>query len=430
MRACVAAALLVAGCARPAAVWHATSADRQTTVRVAARGARACVTVGGRENGCFDGVGLDGLTFSDVGGRVAYPVQAAGRWAVVVDGVIGPFWDGVGDLVLSVDGASLAYPALRGRVWRMVVNSVPGPQFDAIMARSPVFDAKGERLAYVARRGDSTHVVHGAAVSRGWNAVGRLAIAASGMRSGYVAREGSVMRFVVGGVPGAPHAEIGDFALAADDERWAYAMRDSVGWYVVERSGRHGPFDAVQSPVYLPASDTLLFVARRDGYEAVLSSPMTDQRWHHAVTRPTVARDGSWGYIAQGPDSSEIFVGGALVGREPYARELVLAEAGGRFAYVAERDGRVAVVTGDGRHEFDLVIDGTLQFIGDGSQWVCLTGDRARRTLRVVVNGVATAHHVDWSELVRLVQRPGAEHALRRWVAAAGTLALGAGAVP
>ncbi len=92
------------------------------------------------------------------------------------------------------------------------------------------------------------------------------------------------------------------------------------------------------------------------------------------------------------------------------------------LAYVARYGDSVAVVDDRGRHSFDIVITGSLQFLRDGSRWVCLVGDSKRRRLRVVVEGIAVGRPVDWAEMARLIGRDPSEETLRAWVAADGEL--------
>jgi hypothetical protein len=344
---------------------------------------------------------------------------------VVRDGVVGQEWDGLGKPVLNANGSRLAYPALAGREWRVVVDEVAGAPFDAIMDRSITFDPTGRRLGYVARRGDSVHVVVDGSAGRGWDAVGRLAFADDGRRFAYVARLGGQMMLVVDEHAQQPHASVGDFAFAHDGENWTYTMRDSSGWYVVGAASRVGPFSEVRSLAYAPPNGGLSFVGRRSGLEGVFLAGAPSPRWHVAVDAPVFsASGGRWGYVAHGEDSSEVYLDGTLRGREEHAGDLAIGADGVRYAYAASTGKAMAIVDERARHDFDIVIDGTLQFIDGGSRWVCLVGDRRRRELYVVLDGVATGRRLDWSEMVRLVQQPGAEDALRAWVAAAGTLAL------
>lgn len=404
--------------------WRANSPDLRTSVEVTARGKRACVTVASRSDGCFDGVSVHAIAFSRQGAHIAYPVLIGARWAVVRDGVAGVAWDAVGAPVLSADGTRLAYPAARGSLWHVVADEVAGPPFDAILDRSYFFDPTGRRLGYVARRSDSVHVVVDDRTSRGWNAVARLAFSDNGEHVAYVAGADGRTMLVVDDRPQPSHPTVGDFAFARRGEKWAYAMRDSSGWYVVERSTRYGPFTDVRALAYGPSNDALTFVASQAALETVFIAGTPSAGWHETVDTPVFAVSGNrMGYVAHGADQSEVFLDGELLAREEHASDLAIG-VGARYAYVASAGDRQSVVDERGRHELDMVIDGTLQFIADGSRWVCLAGDRARRELFVVLDGTVTNRRLDWSEMVRLVQRPGALDALRTWVAAAGTLAL------
>ena len=416
---------LLAGCASSPPPWRATSPDLRTPIEVAVHGQRSCVKVDQRSDGCFDGVSIHAITFSESGGHAAYPVRIGARWAIVRDGIVGAAWDGVGKPVLNADGSRLAYPALSGTDWRVVVDDVAGVSFDAIMDRSITFDPLGRRLGYVGRRGDSMHVVVGESSSRGWDAVARLTFADDGKHFGYVARAGAQMMLVVDDKAQQPHARVSDFALARDGGGSAYVMRDSAGWYVVDGASRSGPFAEVRSLTYMPPNGVLSFVARQGDLEAVFVAGVPNSGWYAAVDAPVFGAPGKgWGYVAHAKGYDEVYVDGALRGREEHAGDLAIGADGVRHAYVASAGNRMAIVDDRARHDLDLVIDGTLQFIANGSRWVCLAGDRRSRALYVVLDGAATSRRLDWSEMVRFVQQPGADDALRGWVAAAGILAL------
>ncbi len=416
------AGLTLGGCAT-LPPWRAVSPGLGTSVEVSPRGKRACVAVDRRRDGCFDGVSIHAIAFSSTGGHTAYPVRAGDRWSIVRDGVRGREWSGVGAPVLNADGSRLAYPALDGVAWHLVVDERAGPPVDAVMEGSIVFDPTGRRLAYAARLGDSVHVLLDDTVSRGWDGVAGLAFSGDGSHVAYIARVAPRMMLVLDGKEEQSHSRIGEFALSPDGSRWAYSMNDGRNWYSVENGVRVGPFASIRALAY--SARTLSFVGRRDSVEALFINGAQRGGWYEAVERPVFdTTGGTWGFIATDRDSSNVYLGDSLVAREARAADLAIGANGRRYAYVASRGGAQTIVDDRGRHDLDMVIEGTLQFIESGSRWVCLAGDRQRRQLFVVVDGAATTERLDWTEMVRMVQQPDAAGALRNWVSAAGSRAL------
>jgi len=119
-----------------------------------------------------------------------------------------------------------------------------------------------------------------------------------------------------------------------------------------------------------------------------------------------------------------VIVDGRVAARAPGITDLVFGR-GGRQAYVTGEGERMVVVDEQTRHAFDLVVTGTLQFVGGGTVWACLVGDRVRRELFVVVDGVRVGRPFDWSEIVRQMQDGDGAAAVRAWVVAEAERAIG-----
>jgi hypothetical protein len=138
---------------------------------------------------------------------------------------------------------------------------------------------------------------------------------------------------------------------------------------------------------------------------------------------PTFSPDGRWGYVARDGDSVSVIVDGAVAARAAWAADLTLGRAA-RQAYVTAEGDRMVVVDEQTRHVVDLVVTGTLQFVADGTVWACLAGDRAKRELFVVVNGVRVGRPFDWPEIVRRMHDGEGAAAVRAWVVAEATRAI------
>ena len=82
----------------------------------------------------------------------------------------------------------------------------------------------------------------------------------------------------------------------------------------------------------------------------------------------------------------------------------------------------VSIIVAAGReHTFDVVVPGTLQFVGPAT-WAALAGTRRTRELFVVVDGRRVGGRFDWEELTRRIGSGGGCDAIRRWVAAEAAL--------
>lgn len=417
---------LVAGC-RPAPAWHAVSPDHGTRVLVREGRGGTCVTVAARAphaRRCHDAVNVSGLAFARRGGSVAYAARDGDRWRVFHDGRASAAWAGVGPPVLSADGARLAHAASDGVAWRVIVDGIRGAPFDSVVAGSIGFDDAARRVAYAAWRGDSAHVVIDGIAGRGWRAVDRLGFAPGSGPVAWVGALGDRHHLVVGDSAGPANLAVGEIAWTRAGDRLAYAARADHGWHVVAGTWRSEPYGEVRALAWLGTGDEAspAFVARAGAREAVVVRG-APHAWHGRVGALVVTRGGRWGYVA---DGEQVLVDGRPLAIERLVTELAIADDGSRHAYLAAAGDTMLVVDDRGRHRFDLVVDGTLQFVDGTSAWACIAGDRARRTLFVVVDGRRTTRRLDWAELVRLTQRHGerADVALRDWVAAEARLAL------
>ena len=79
--------------------------------------------------------------------------RRGGKWLVVVDGVEGKEYDGIGKgtLVFSPDSKRVAYEAQRGGKWLVVVDGVEGKEYDGIVEGTLVFSPDSKRVAYVSK---------------------------------------------------------------------------------------------------------------------------------------------------------------------------------------------------------------------------------------------------------------------------------------
>jgi hypothetical protein len=412
MRALVAGVLLAvifSGCAANLAWWTPTP-DPSLRVVVRERGKRACVSVGPKQDGCFDAVAMGSLALSRDGRHVAYPAKIQGRWAVVRDGNVGPAWDGVASPVFSEDGRHLAYAALDGTRWRAVIDDQPGALHDSLVAGTFTFAASGTRTAYAFWDDGRAHVMIDGKPGDGFEVIGPIRFSPDGSRFAYVAQTGGRAEIVVDGVVRARHDAISELAFRRDGGL-SYAARDGAGWFVIEENKAAGPFEtagpyeSIRSLYYPPMTESPSYIARSTGGEFVVSNGIPGPEYE-TVEAPLFSRDGArWGYLAREDSESVVVLNGAVRAKEASIRSLALSPDGSRFAYIVERGGTGYVVDERGDHRFDLLIEGSLVFVRDGRAWACLAGDRGSRRLYVAVEGTSRRRAFDWDEAARRVRR-------------------------
>lgn len=415
---------LLVGCA-PRLVWRIPGPDHLVQVEVRERSGRTCVSVGERQDGCFDGVAASDLAFSPDSRHVAFPAQEGGRWHVVLDGRPGATWDGVASLIFSPDGGHLAYAAFDARSWRLVLDERPAEPWDLVLAGSIVFASTGQRVAYGGVRDGQVHVVLDSVAGPACDGVEALRFSLDGKRFAYVARRGGRAAIVIDGAEQPPRDSISAFALSANGRHMAYIARDSASWYVVEDSTAHGPYDAARSLAYLAGGDILACVVRTREGEAILMGGNIGPRYTSVATLAYSRNGARWGYIARRGDSSVVVIDGAVTRVEYRASDLVISADGRRFAYMAIRGGDPFVVDESGTHPFDLLIDGSLVFTSDGHAWACLAGEPRQRRLFIAVEGYPRRRAFDWTAMARIsrARKHTAPNSLddafvREWVAA------------
>ncbi len=253
------------------------SADGARLAFVAAEGDQVAVVVDEQKlPACHD---VADLAFSPDGTRVAYAAtdQQGGPWYVVVDGKKQPPHATLGDgtLRFGPGGRRLAYAAADAAgKWCVVVDGQAGPKFDQIGQMQ--FGPRGERFAYVVRRGDRQAVVLDGQEPRWFDRVGggSLVFSPDGHHFGYIARNDWARFVVIDGARKHRYTMVGYLNFSPDSRHHAYvAIEDGKTFTVVDDLPAAHRYDAV----WLPPERKLLFdyrdrfhyLAVRDG-EALL----------------------------------------------------------------------------------------------------------------------------------------------------------------
>lgn len=437
-------ALAASGCTH--LVWYGRSPDRRHIVAVIEEGGAQRVRLDGVDGPRVGGVALEGLVLGP-GGHLAYPALVDGRWVVFHDGVAGPPFDGIGEVVLSDDGRHVAWAGQREGGWHVAHDGVVGERFEGLFPRTLRFGATG-RLAYAGTRGGRAFVVVDGRTSEAWDAVGQLHFSDDGQHLAFVGRRGAEAFLVVDGVARGPfagvlaHAFGPPEAMAVNDGSWrlwregrvgapfaavehvhaqagrvaALARRDGKAW-VLDDDEVRGPFDAVQPALHRDAAGALVFAAREGDEWFVWRGPARSGPW--VKVESLTAAGARVGFLGVRVEEDVLVVDGQERSTWAWAASLALSPDGERLAFLARRGAASRFVVDGEERPLDFVLEGSVAFSRDGKRAGCVAGDRARRQLRFVFDD-GTSRPLDFEELVAAsgLQPRDDASLLRRWVQA------------
>lgn len=457
------------GCGAASTVWFGMSPDRGHRLEIVERGDHdQRVVLDGVEGPSFLGVGVEAVTWSHDGARVAYAARSAAGWSVVVDGGAGALrgpsgaaFDGIGPIVWSPDDRRLAYAAARGPKWVVVEGGVEGLPWDAILARSLVYSPNSARFAYVAADEsadeDAPHVravIDGVAEPAA-SGIGDLRFSADGRHYAYLRRDGERSSLVLDGVASAPYAGIASYSIDDDasvvalvvkvEDQWRARIGDDLGppfervtSIALTKDGAHTlygarfgagdapagprelvvhdlvegkPYDAIRPTSLRLAEDGRYAYAARApaGWTVVRGAPGGEKElgWFRAVGDPVLVAH-SVLFSAKSDVGSFVVKDGVTQGTYAAVGEIVASSSGGHFAHVARMGSQMLVVRDGAEIPVDLVLEGTLAWSRDGERLGCIVGDAAARNLSFWIDG--EARPFDQEELAAaLMKRPEAE---------------------
>jgi hypothetical protein len=283
----------------------------------------------------------------------------AGTTHVVIDGVPGPAWTGVGQLVIAGDDQVL-YAARRGdeahvvTVWPGSAGGSPAGAADHAPRTGPAYrnitllDASG---AYAALAGDGWHVVGPRGELGGpYDAVRTLITRDEHVA--WIARAGSEDIVACDGEivsREAAAAIAGDsLVMLSRPCDLAYVARDAARARLVRGGAQDLVYDEISGLV--ACGDHLGYAARRAG---------------------------RWSVIVDGQDRAT----------GTWASTPVFSADGARVGFLVQRDRRMAAVVDGTPHWFDTALDGSFAFSRSGRRWAVIAGDLAREQLFFAIDG-------------------------------------------
>jgi hypothetical protein len=454
---CGAALLASLGCG-PGVVWQGKSPDRSRAITVLQASDGQWVRVNGGEGPRFLGIGVDAITWSPDGRRLAYPARTPEGWVVVtLEGsrvaATSAAHDGIGEIVWSADGRHQAYAAERKGRWLAVVDGREGPTFESLRARSLRLSHDGAHYTYAADEDGQVVVVADGVKSAPYEAVGHLTLGASG-RVAFMARRKLGALVVAGSSESSVYEDVADLAFSPSGRRLVWTARRNGHWHVVDNGSESEPYDRVSKLVWAPRTDALAYAVGQGGAEWVVAGGAHGAPYD-AVLPESLAfdaggtviayagrRNSAW-YVVTGRDESApyedveapLFVGGSTAvahvarrGEATFlvldghpgpvhadATGLVLSPDGRRFLHAARAGAQVEVVEGEVRGapcgggqctaaitrsvRHDIVVGGTLVWSASGAHSGYLAGDAQGRGLFLVMDG-ARAAPFDVGEMV------------------------------
>lgn len=251
------------------------SPDGAVAGAIGRNGTQYFAVVGGKKTGPYDQLGT--FVYSEEGGVAAAVVTQKGKQAVLVGDKAGRDYDAIlGPPTVSRNGKAVAYLAKKDDKEFLVVGTA-ATEIEARPDRL-YFDDDGKRFAYAVKSGDAFALVEGkksrpipALPTHVWFAPkGKPPVTLSGSELRYVlevdgeplpcadakwmdggrivwARRGDAPAclYVVDGVKLESFEEVAGGHVRADGS-FIFAGRSLTGWFVVDATGKQGPFEEVR----------------------------------------------------------------------------------------------------------------------------------------------------------------------------------------
>lgn len=414
---CALLAVLCIGCSRQYLVWYGHSPDRVRRVEVVERGSRQVVMVDSLMSEPYRGVALATIQFSGDSRHFAYAAETDSGWTVVINGIPGPVWNGIG-AVLFGPGRRLAYVASDSSGWQVIVDERASGPYEAVMQGSLTFSPDGSRFAYVVAEGDQFGVVVDGRHQGWYDGVRMLRFGPYTNQAGYVGRNGTEYFVVLGDRSFGPFEMVADFTIGPEGRVGAVIRREGQ-WRVW--------LNGTESEVFDNTGSIRFFASGRHAYSAEL-----DGKWF-------VVRDGVRGaafdrvrqltlagesvFYEAGAGNHAFVVADSLPGPllEQVGR-LIVAPDGSGVLYLGRLAGMVSVFR-DGVVEqpAPAAIFGTLVVSDSRENWAYLVASGQQGGLNIVMDDGFRVP-LDVEEMMGRVlvadelDMEGSEEMLRAWI--------------
>ena len=189
------------------------SEDFTTIAYAVERAGKWFVVVDGEEGRAYNAIWWPerhyggAVIFSGDGRHLAHTAERDGKWFVVVDGEEGRAYNAIwppetmyeGAVIFSGDGRHLAHTAERDGKWFVVVDGKEGKPFDHVDGDTLTFLSGGPKVAYAAARGEEWFLINDAVETGPYKYVNRVVASSDGKRLAYSFDRGGSMWFICDG---------------------------------------------------------------------------------------------------------------------------------------------------------------------------------------------------------------------------------------
>lgn len=294
------------------------------------------------------------LTFSPNGKHIAYVGEwhegDVNQYCVVVDASRGEPLDGAWNPRWSPRGDRIAYMAKKGEDRFVVINDRIGSPYEDLGLI--LFSPDGERIAYSAKSNGRWGVVIDGKGRFEWDEEPEIAFAKDGTL-GYVARKGATWCIVIGTktVELGSVSKAGWLAVGIGGAHWAVAVRDENKKSRVLQDGKEGKKYDNAGDVMLDENGKALYLAWDSKGQFVVHDEKEDEGRYSYVSELALSPNGhSYAYLALDGERSRL------------VRDGIERKSGGdvRAALFGPRTGKLAYAIATEKDGWELWVDDKL----------------------------------------------------------------------
>ena len=287
--------------------------------------------------------------------ELAYVAADSEGWRVIRESTQSSPFESVmqGSLTFSPDGNCLAFVIAEGNQFRVVINGELGPLYEGIGTLR--FGPDGERFAYIVRNSTQQYLVLDDRLLGPFNLIADFTLGQKG-RLGMLVRDDDGWCAIIDEQNGEVFDNLGSIQFSQDGQ-YAYAAEQDDNWFIVRDGVRSLAFSSVSQLTF--AEESLFYEASWDNDNFVVADTIRGPslKW---VGRLIVSPDGlHLAYMGQPWDGSVSVFHNGTVNAVPYALKgtLVLSNDYQHWACLVQNevDGGVnIVIDGQFRYAFDL----------------------------------------------------------------------------
>jgi hypothetical protein len=306
-----------------------------------------------------DGVGKDGFVFPERGFRYAIGVRNGDVWSLIVDGELrGKYKNLLPGMTFSDGGERLAYLAGRGEGMFLVMDGRERTNYR--FYESMTFGPFAKRTGLVVGMNEYRFAVVDGKVGARFAAIEQPGVRFSqdGQRTMYVGRRGDARIVVIDDELGEPFARFGSYEPAFIENRAVYSIRRKGTESLVVDGVEGKPYRKIEGLTFSPGGEHYAYIATKGGESILVRDGKERARYPHHVGQPVFSPNGK------------------------------------RLAWVAGRDRKLFVVVGGKEQRpFDFIKHEVLTFTPDNRHVAYAAADGAERYL--VVDDVVVGNEWD-----------------------------------